>query len=117
MSDLGKAYVQIIPKAEGISSKIKDQVVPGSKKAGASAGSGLVGNIKKAIAGAAIGATVVKGVQAALDAGGKLQQSFGGLETLYGDAAGAAKEYAMQAAQAGISANDYAEQAVSLGAT
>lgn len=117
MSDLGKAYVQIIPKAEGISSKIKDQVVPGSKKAGANAGSSIVGNIKKAIAGAAIGATVVKGVQAALDAGGKLQQSFGGLETLYGDAADAAKEYAMQAAQAGISANDYAEQAVSFGAS
>ena len=117
MSDLGKAYVQIIPKAEGISSKIKDQVVPGSKKAGANAGSSIAGNIKKAIAGAAIGATVVKGVQAALDAGGKLQQSFGGLETLYGDAAGAAKEYAMQAAQAGISANDYAEQAVSFGAS
>ena len=59
MSDLGKAYVQIIPKAEGISSKIKDQVVPGSKKAGANAGSSIAGNIKKAIAGAAIGATAV----------------------------------------------------------
>jgi hypothetical protein len=117
MSDLGKAYVQIIPKATGISDKIKDQVVPGSKKAGADAGSSIAGNIKKAIAGAAIGATVVKGFQAALNEGGKLQQSYGGLETLYGEAADAAKKYAAEAAQAGISANDYAEQAVSFGAS
>ena len=117
MSDLGKAYVQIIPKAEGISNKIKDQVAPGAKQAGSEAGTSIAGNIKKVLAGAAIGATVVKGFQAALDEGGKLQQSFGGLETLYGDAADAAKSYAMQAAQAGISANDYAEQAVSFGAS
>ena len=45
-----------------------------------------------------------------------MQQSFGGLDTLYGDAAAGAKEYAFQAAQAGISANTYAEQAVSFGA-
>ena len=117
MSDLGKAYVQIIPKAEGISNKIKDQVAPGAKQAGSEAGTSIAGHIKKVLAGAAIGATVVKGFQAALNEGGKLQQSFGGLETLYGDAAGAAKDYAMQAAQAGISANDYAEQAVSFGAS
>ena len=117
MSDLGKAYVQIIPKAEGISNKIKDQVAPGAKQAGDDAGKSIAGNIKKVLAGAAIGATVVKGFQAALNEGGKLQQSFGGLETLYGDAAQAAKDYAMQAAQAGISANDYAEQAVSFGAS
>lgn len=117
MSDLGKAYVQIIPKAEGISNKIKDQVAPGAKQAGSEAGTSIAGNIKKVLAGAAIGATVVKGFQAALNEGGKLQQSFGGLETLYGDAADAAKDYAMQAAQAGISANDYAEQAVSFGAS
>lgn len=117
MSDLGKAYVQIIPKAEGISNKIKDQVAPGAKQAGSEAGTSIAGNIKKVLAGAAIGATVVKGFQAALNEGGKLQQSFGGLETLYGDAADAAKNYAMQAAQAGISANDYAEQAVSFGAS
>ena len=45
-----------------------------------------------------------------------LQQSFGGLDTLYGEAAEYAKEYAYEAAAMGISANDYAEQAVSFGA-
>ncbi len=60
MSDLGKAYVQIIPKAEGISNKIKDQVAPGAKQAGSEAGTSIAGNIKKVLAGAAIGATVVR---------------------------------------------------------
>lgn len=117
MADIGKAYVQIIPKAEGISDKIKGVVSPGAKEAGKEAGGNFVGSLTKIIAGAAIGGTVVAGFKSALDAGGKLQQSFGGLETLYGDAAEAAKNYAAQATQAGISANDYAEQAVSFGAS
>lgn len=121
MADLGKAYVQIIPKAEGISGKIGQILDKDADKAGKDAGDktgkGFIGNVKKVIAGAAIGATVVAGFKAALDEGGKLQQSYGGLETLYGDAADAAKAYAAQAAQAGISANDYAEQAVSFGAS
>ena len=117
MADLGKAYVQIIPKAEGISGKIKQTLSPGAKQAGTNAGTSIATNIKRVLAGAAIGATVVKGFKAALDEGGKLQQSYGGLETLYGDAADAAKKYAAEAASAGISANDYAEQAVSFGAS
>ena len=117
MADLGKAYVQIIPKAEGITDKLKGAVGPGATAAGKDAGSKFVGSLKKVIAGAAIGGTVVKGFKSALDAGGKLQQSYGGLETLYGDAAAAAKNYAAEAAKAGISANDYAEQAVSFGAS
>lgn len=116
-NDLGKAYVQIIPKATGITEKIKGEISPGTKKAGEDAGSNLVSSIKRTIAGAALGATVIKGFQSALDAGGKLQQSYGGLDTIYGDAADAAKKYAAQAAAAGISANDYAEQAVSFGAS
>ncbi len=117
MADLGKAYVQIVPKATGIEGKIKSAVSPGAGKAGKDAGNSFASNLKKTIASAAIGATVVKGFQMALDEGGKLQQSYGGLETLYGDAADAAKAYAAEAAKAGISANDYAEQAVSFGAS
>lgn len=117
MADLGKAYVQIIPKAEGISEKIKSTVAPGADAAGTSAGNSFVSKFAKIAGGAALGASVVKGFKAALDEGAKLQQSYGGLDTLYGDASAAAKDYAMQAAQAGISANDYAEQAVSFGAS
>lgn len=121
MADIGKAYVEIIPKAPGISGKVAGLLAPESKsageKAGKEAGNGFGSSIKKTLAGLAIGATVTAGFKAALDEGGKLQQSYGGLETLYGDAAEAAKKYATQAAQAGISANSYAEQAVSFGAS
>lgn len=116
-SDLGKAYVQIIPKAEGISSKISGLLKPGSKKAGEDSGAGIASGIKKAIIGAGIAAPIIGVFKGAMDEGGKLQQSYGGLETIYGDAAAAAKKYASEAAAAGISANDYAEQAVSFGAS
>ncbi len=121
MADLGKAYVQIIPKAEGITGAITGILDPeakeAGKKSGESAGKNMASSIKSTLAKLAIGATVAKGFQTAIEEGGKLQQSFGGLETIYGDAADAAKQYAQQAAQAGISANDYAEQAVSFGAS
>ena len=124
MADLGKAYVQIIPKAEGITNKMnsllggagKSAGAKAGKEAGGAAGSGLLSGMKKALTAAAIGAPIIAGVKAALDEGGKLQQSFGGLDTIYGDAAEAAKKYAKEAAAAGISANDFAEQAVSFGA-
>ena len=117
MADLGKAYVQIIPKATGINEKIKEQVSPGAGAAGKAAGTSFVEKFAKIAGGAAIGATVVKGLKTALDEGAKVQQSFGGLDTLYGDASEAAKNYAKEAAAAGISMNDYAEQAVSFGAS
>ncbi|NYS34099.1 phage tail protein, partial [Streptococcus danieliae] len=44
-------------------------------------------------------------------------QSFGGIDTLYSGAEAAAKSYAATAYKAGISANTYAEQAVSFGAS
>ena len=62
--------------------------------------------------------SAVKGVfSTALDEGAKLQQSFGGIDTLYQGAEDTMKQYATTAASAGISANTYAEQAVSFGAS
>ena len=112
-TELGKAYVQIIPSAQGISGSISQAIGGEATSAGKSAGLNIVGAIKGAIAAAGIGVAIKK----SLDAGGALQQSFGGLETIYGDAAKAAKDYAAEAAKAGISANSYAEQAVSFGAS
>ena len=112
-TELGKAYVQIIPSAKGISGSISSALNGESTSAGKSAGLNIAGAIKGVIAAAGIGTAL----KSALEAGGDLQQSFGGLDTLYGDAAKAAKEYAVEAAKAGISANDYAEQAVSFGAS
>lgn len=117
MPDIGKAYVQIIPKAEGISEKISSSLGGGAQSAGESTGksigSSLVSSLKGVIVAAGIG-TMIKD---SLEAGGNLQQSFGGLETIYGEAAEGAKKYAYEAQKAGISANDYAEQAVSFGAS
>lgn len=113
MSELGKAYVQIIPSAKGISGSISSALGGEATSAGKSAGLNIAGAIKGAIAAAGIGTAI----KSALEAGGNLQQSFGGLDTLYGDAANAAKAYASEAAKAGISANSYAEQAVSFGAS
>lgn len=115
-TELGKAYVQIVPSAEGIKGSIT-KVLGGESaeagtKSGESIGTSLVGKLKGIIAAAGIGAAV----KTALDAGGALQQFFGGLDTLYEEASGAAKKYAAEAAAAGISANSYAEQAVSFGA-
>ena len=115
-ANLGSAFVSIIPKAPGIENKIEGLIGGGASKAGAAAGgkvgSGLLGTLGKVVSVAAVG----KIVKDAFSAGGDLEQSFGGLETIYGDAAAGAKEYAMEAAAAGISANSYAEQAVSFGA-
>ncbi len=117
MADLGKAYVQIIPSADGLSGSISNVLNKESTSAGESAGSNLgaklVSTLKTAIAAAGIGKTIT----AALNAGGALQQSFGGIETIYGDAADSMKQFASEAASAGISANTYAEQAVSFGAS
>lgn len=55
-------------------------------------------------------------IKSSLEEGGNLQQSFGGLETNLWGCSGGGQDYAREAASAGISANDYAEQAVSFGA-
>ena len=112
-TELGKAWVQIVPSADGISGSIRNVLNPEAESAGKSTGLKLAGVMKKVIGAAGVGIAIKK----SLEAGGALQQSFGGLETLYGDAADAAKNYAKEAYKAGISANSYAEQAVSFGAS
>lgn len=114
---IAKAFVQVVPTTKNIKGELKSQLGGEAKSAGddagKQAGDGLVGKLKSVIAAAAIGDIVKK----TLDAGGAVQQSFGGLDTLYGEASEAAKQYAKEAASAGISMNSYAEQAVSFGAS
>ena len=117
MSTLGTAYVQIVPSAQGISGSISNMLDPEASAAGTSAGLKIGAFAKKALIAAGVGAAFVKLVKSSMDEGGKLQQSYiGGLETIYGKAAGAAREYAKEAAKSGISMNTYSEQAVSFGA-
>lgn len=114
----GKAYVQIIPSAEGISGKIKEALGDPVRAEGESAGEGfatkMVSAIKKAVAAAGLG----KAISAAITEGANLEQSIGGIETLFGDSADTMKQYAAQAyATAGVSANTYMEQATSFAAS
>lgn len=113
---LGTAYVQIKPTTKGIGSAIRAELKSHSSEAGTDSGntiaSTLASSLKKMLA--TIG--VAKILKDSLDAGGAIQQSFGGIETLYGSAADTVKQFAAEAAKAGISANAYAEQAVSFGA-
>lgn len=114
--ELGKAYVQVVPSAQGISGSISNVLKGESASAGTTAGTTIASKIKGVLLKAGVGIAVTKGLKASLEAGGALQQSLGGLETIYGDAADAAKNYAKEAYKAGISQNSYAEQAVSFGA-
>lgn len=117
MATLGSAYVQIVPSAQGISGSITNLLDPEAAAAGTSAGSKIGSFAKKAIVAAGIGAVLVKGIRASMAEGGKLQQSYmGGLDTIYGKAADAARDFAKEAAKSGISMNTYSEQAVSFGA-
>ena len=114
---LGTAYVQIVPSAQGIKGSISNVLDGEAQAAGTSAGSKIGAFAKKAIVAAGIGAIAVKGIKMAMDEGAKLQQSYlGGVDTLYGAAAEKVRAYAREAANAGISMNDYSEQAVSFGA-
>ncbi|MBR3330398.1 MAG: hypothetical protein IKG25_04190 [Mogibacterium sp.] len=109
---IAEAYVQIIPTTDGIASGISEGLGDEGAAGGKSFFRGFLGGAAKLLAAAGVG----KLFKSALDEGGAIQQSFGGLETIYGEAAEGAKAYARAAASAGISMNDYAEQAVSFGA-
>ena len=118
MPDLGNAYVNIVPKAPGIEGKVENLLsgAGGGGGGAEAAGQGLGKKLLSGLAKAGIAAGAGKLLKDAFDAGGALQQSFGGLDTIYGESANVMKYFAGNAAAAGISMNDYAEQAVSFGA-
>lgn len=116
--ELGKAYVQIVPSAQGIKSALTemfDEETDGlGEQTGQSIGQELIGTLKKVIVAAGIG----KIISDSINMGGALQQSLGGVETLFKDSADTVKEYAAQAYRtAGLSANDYMEQTTSFAAS
>lgn len=113
-TELGQAYVQIMPSAKGISGSISKQLGSESASAGKSAGSKIIGAIKGAIAVAAIG----KSISASLMEGADLQQSLGGIETLFKDNADKVKKYADEAYKTtGLSANAYMENVTGFSAS
>ena len=91
MPELGKAYVQIVPSAQGISGSISGALGGEAQSAGASAGNSLGSSLVSTLKGIIVAAGIGSMIKETLSAGGDLQQSFGGLDTIYGDAADAAK--------------------------
>lgn len=117
-TELAKAYVQIIPSAEGMSNRLKKLLEKNQhdagKHAGDSFGKSLISTAKKALAVAGIG----KAISASITEGAALEQSIGGIETLFKDSADSVKAYATKAYKtAGLSANAYMETATGFAAS
>lgn len=124
--NLGKAWVQIVPSAEGITGSISKVLNGEMTTAGVSAGSILSGGIKTGLAAGA--GAIVAGVGMATAAVGKLtseayssyasyEQLVGGVEKLYGSASDKLVQFANEAYKtSGMSANKYMETATSFSA-
>ena len=117
-TELGKAYVQIIPSARGITGMIQKEmggeVASAGVSSGKSLGSNLIGALKGAIAAAGIG----KAIGAALSEGAALQQSLGGIDTLFKASAEKVKGFANEAYKTtGLSANAYMENVTGFSAS
>ena len=117
-TELGQAYVQIMPSARGIKGNIEGVL---NNEIGSS-GTALGGKLGKMMAVGAAAAVAAAGigklVGAAISEGAKVQQSEGGIETLFKGSADIVKKNAQQAFKTvGISANQYMEQVTSFSAS
>jgi phage-related protein len=117
-TELGQAYIQIMPSARGIKDMIKKELGSEIPQAGQEAGDSLSSKMlsvaKKAIAAAGIG----KFFSASLTEGANLQQSLGGIETLFKGSADTVKKYANEAYKTtGLSANAYMENVTGFSAS
>lgn len=133
-TQLGKAYVQIVPSMQGLASELRrafGDSMPDGHRFGSSLGgkvvSGFGSTIKKGFALAAkagiatisaasagIGAIVKSSASAYAD----YEQNIGGIETLFKDNADTVVKYASEAYKtAGLSANDYMQNVTSFSAS
>ena len=106
-TEIAKAYVQIIPSAKGIKGGITQalggEAENAGKSAGSSFGSNMMSMVKKVVAVAGIG----KAIASTISAGADLEQSIGGIETLFGTGGKTIEQFAMTA---GKSVADVADQ-------
>ncbi len=111
---IATAYVQVMPSMEGVAAKVKQGFGGAGDSAGSSFGGSLVGKIKGIVAAAGIG----KMLASSISAGADLQQSLGGVETLFkGSADTVIKNAEMAYKTAGMSANQYMENVTSFSAS
>lgn len=106
MPNLGKAYVQIVPSAEGIKGSISDvlsgEADDAGKSSGESIGLSLVSKLKGVLAAAGVGAILKE----TISQGAELQQSIGGIETLFGTGGKGLLEYSQSIGQTATEAVD-----------
>lgn len=118
MANLGDAYVQIIPSAKGISKSTENVLNGELAGAGEKAGGNLVGTIVKGLMAAGTVKAVGDAFKSVVSAGADLQQSIGGIETLFKDSAGTVMQYAANAYEtAGLSANEYMQSVTGFSAS
>lgn len=117
-TELGKAYVQIIPSAKGISGMIQKEMGGEVASAGVSAGESLGSKMMGAVSGVIAAAGIGKAIGASINEGAALQQSLGGIETLFKDSADKVKGFANEAYKTtGLSANAYMENVTGFSAS
>lgn len=117
-TELGQAYVQIMPSAKGITGMIRKQIEPEASSAGSSAGLSLGHSMVKAVTGIIAAAGIGKFFAKTISEGAALQQSLGGIETLFKGSADRVKKYASQSFRTtSLSANEYMENVTSFSAS
>ena len=116
-TELGYAYLQVMPSAKGFGNNLKNALNGETSGVGESAGSSIGSSLVKTIKNVIVAAGIGKVISQALKEGGSLEQSFGGIETMFKGSADKVKGYAAEAFKTvGISANEYMEQVTSFSA-
>lgn len=117
-TQIGKAYVQIVPSAKGLGKSISDMIESPAKESGASAGLGMGKKLVGALVGVFAAAKVGEAIKNTIMEGGALEQSIGGIKTLF---AGSAEKVIATANNAyktcGMSANQYMEMTTGFAAS
>lgn len=109
-TEIAKAYVQLIPSAEGIQGKMESLLGGEAKSAGTSLGGMLGGNLVKVLGGVITAAGIGKVISDSIRQGAKLEQSLGSVETLFKNSADTVVKNAKEAYKtAGMDANTYME--------
>lgn len=144
--ELATAYVQVLPSAEGIKGSLSKALEPEADSAGEKTGKSLGNSIGSFIKTAFVALGVGEFIKDTIMKGADLEQSIGGIETLFGTGGRSLEEYAKSVGQsvedvkdkyaaleqseqtmlenakgawltAGLSANDYMQQATSFSAS
>lgn len=117
-TNIGKAYLQVVPVAKGIQGSLTSVLNGEAGSAGENAGKSIASKIKSTIVASGIGLAIGNIIKQGLDLGGELQQSMGGVASILGDEAfKQVNAYAQSAAKdLQISANDYMQQVTSFSA-